>query len=91
MKTENKIIRVHLRLPNGEDERNHFDYNRNDLYTSIADSGFEDLDMNDDLAKIMLYMNNDIICFNNGRMYKVISREFQPCRPMMLYLNVEEM
>lgn len=38
----------------------------------------------------MLYMQNDIIRFNNGREYRITKREFQPCVPVMLILHVEE-
>ena len=54
------------------------------------DSGYEDLNLQEDFAKIMLYMQSDTITFNNGRRYKVLDRTFQPCVPVMLYLYVEE-
>ncbi len=92
--TSNEIaktnIRVFLALKSGEREKDHFDFNRNDEYKSDIDAGYEDLNLKEDIAKIMLYMQNDTIVFNNGRKYRVIEREFQPCRPVMLCLTVEE-
>lgn len=83
-------IRVFLKPIDGQSEMKHFDYYRNDEYKTNIDAGFEDLNLHDDIAKIMMYMQNDIIRFNNGRKYKVQKREFQPCIPVMLYLYVEE-
>lgn len=86
-----EYIRIFLKTIDGKSEMEHFDYNRDDdEYQTHIDAGFEDLNLHEDLAKIMLYMQNDIIRFNNGRTYKVIKREFQPCVPVMLYLYVEE-
>ena len=34
----------------------HFDYQRNDGYQTKIDAGFEDLNLQKDAAKIMLYM-----------------------------------
>lgn len=87
---EKKYLRVFLSLPDGENVMDHFDFNRNDAYTTNADAGYEDLDLQKDIGKIMLYMQNDILRYNNGRKYKVLGREFQPCRPTTLFLTVEE-
>lgn len=83
-------IQIFLKTIDGKSEMEHFDYNRDDEHQTHIDAGFEYLNLHKDLAKIMLYMQNDIIRFNNGRTYKVIKREFQPCVPVMLYLYVEE-
>lgn len=92
--TSNEIaktyIRVFLALPSGERLDENFDFNRDDEYRSDIDAGYEDLNLKEDMAKLMLYMQNDTLLFNNGRKYKVIKREFQPCRPVMLCLTVEE-
>lgn len=85
-----KNIRVFLKTMDGKTEQEHFDYNRNDKYMTHIDSGYEDLNLQEDFAKIMLYMQSDTITFNNGRRYKVLDRTFQPCVPVMLYLYVEE-
>ena len=85
-----QCIRIFLSLNDGKSEMAHFDYQRNDGYQTKIDSGFEDLDLQKDAAKIMLYMQNDIISFNNGRKYQITKREFQPCVPVMLILHVEE-
>lgn len=63
---------------------------RNDGYESTVDFGYEDLDMKEDQMKIQLYMNCDIITLNNNKEYRVIKRVFQPNRPVMLCLDVEE-
>jgi len=70
------------------DER--FNEARDDEYVTIVDSGFEDLDLREDATKIQLYMNCDILTLNNGKYYKVIKRIFQPNRPVMLHIEVEE-
>ena len=85
-----QFIRIFLKPIDGKTEMEHFDYNRSDKVRTNIDAGFEDLDMRVDVAKIMLYMQNDIICFNNSKRYKVIKREFQPCVPVTLVLYVEE-
>ena len=85
-----EYIQIYLKTIDGKLEMEHFDYKRKDEYRTDIDAGYENLDLREDIAKIMLYMQNDIICFNNGRKYKVIKREFQPCRPVMFYLYVEE-
>lgn len=83
-------IRIFLKLSDGKTEMEHFDYHRSSKYRTNIDAGYEDLSMRDDSTKIMLYMQNDIIVFNNGRKYKVRKREFQACIPVTLYLYVEE-
>ena len=85
-----QCIRIFLSLNDGKSEMEHFDYQRNDGYETKIDAGFENLDLQKDAAKIMLYMQNDIIRFNNGREYRITKREFQPCVPVMLILHVEE-
>ena len=67
-----------------------FDVKRNDEYKTTADAGYEDLDLKADAMKIQLYFQSDIIEFNNGRRYKVVSKRFQPCRPVTLTIDVEE-
>ena len=83
-------IRIFLDINDGKSEMEHFDYQRNDGYKTSIDAGFEDLDLQKDSAKIMLYMQNNIITFNNGKKYQITKREFQPCLPVMLILHVEE-
>ena len=83
-------IRIFLDINDGKSEMEHFDYQRNDGYKTSIDAGFEDLDLQKDSAKIMLYMENNIITFNNGKIYQITKREFQPCIPVMLILHVEE-
>ena len=89
-KSVKEYIHIILKTTDGKSEAEHFDYNRNQEYKTNIDSGYENLNLHEDLAKIMLYMQNDIICFKNGRTYKVLKREFQPCVPVTLYLYVEE-
>lgn len=83
-------IQIFLKTEDGKLEMEHFDYRRKDGYRTNIDAGYEDLNMHEDLAKILMYMQCDTIRFNNGRIYKVKKREFQPCIPVMLYLYVEE-
>lgn len=85
-----EFIRIFLKPNDGKSEMEHFDYERGDKYRTDIDAGFEDLNLHNDIAKIMMYMQNDIIRFNNGRKYRVYKREFQPCVPVILYLYVEE-
>ena len=85
-----KHIQIFFKTTDGKSEMEHFDYNRNDKYTTEIDAGYENLVLPDDAMKVELYMKCDIIRFNNGRKYKVIHREFQPCIPVMLYIYVEE-
>ena len=59
-----QCIRIFLSLNDRKSEMEHFDYQRNDGYETKIDAGFEDLDLQKDAAKIMLYMQNDIISFN---------------------------
>lgn len=92
--SSNEIAKTYLRvLLISNDEKSifeNFDINRNDGYKSDIDAGYEDLNLKEDMAKLMLYMLNDTILFNNGKVYKVIKREFQPCRPVLLCLTVEQ-
>lgn len=85
-----EVIRIFLQPTDGKFEMEHFDYKRDDKHETNIDSGFEELNLHNDIAKIMMYMQNDIIRFNNGRKYRVCKREFQPCVPVTLYLYVEE-
>lgn len=85
-----EFIQVFLKTTDGKQQSEHFDYSRNDQYTTFIDKGIENLSLRKDVTKIMLYMQNDIITFNNGKSYKVVKREFQPCVPVMLILYVEE-
>ena len=47
---------VDLSTTTKKSEMAHFDYQRNDGYQTKIDAGFEDLDLQKDAAKIMLYM-----------------------------------
>ena len=83
-------IRIYLEPIDGKSQKDHFDYYRDTEYKTNIDFGYENLDLHEDAIKIMMYMQNDIIKFSNGRKYKVHKREFQPCVPVMLILYVEE-
>lgn len=83
-------IRVFLQPVDQKERSEHFNFNREEKYHTTIDDGYEDLDMHYDLAKIMMYMNNDNILFSNGKRYIVQKRSFQPCVPVMLTLYVEE-
>ena len=85
-----EYIRIQLKPVDGKDEMEHFEFSRRDGYQTNIDAGYEDLLLREDSTKIMMYMQNDNILFNNSRRYRVVKREFQPCIPVMLYLYVEE-
>lgn len=55
------------------------------ITNSKIDAGFEDLDLQKDAAKIMLYMQNDIISFNNGRKYQITKKRISAVCPC--YVN----
>lgn len=83
-------IQIFLKTIDGKSEMEHFDYCRADGFKTNIDAGFEDLNLHDDSVKIALYKDCEVIRFNNGRKYKVVKREFQPCIPVTLYLYLEE-
>ena len=75
---------------NGEPEMNHLYYDRSYEYKTDIDAGYENLSLRDDQAKIKLYMECDILKFENGRLYKVIERIFKPDIPVKLILRLKE-
>lgn len=85
-----KCIRVHINNVNSEKLNDGLNSNRSDEYKSTVDWGYEDLDLREDATKIQLYMNCDILTLNNDKEYRVIKRVFQPNRPVMLWIDVEE-
>lgn len=88
-KNSKKIIRIHM-VNLDSDEILAFNSRREDGYKTCIDNGFEDLDMVDDMMRIQMYKDIDVITLNNNKYYKVIHRVFQPCVPQMLILYVKE-
>lgn len=86
-KEEKEYIRVILLNEDG----NPLDLKqREDEYATNIDSGFEDLLLKEDSTKLNLYMTSDKLLLWHNKTYKVISREFMPCRPVSLYLLLKE-
>ncbi len=85
-----KYIRVQITNLSSEKLDEGLNQGRNDGYESTVDWGYEDLDLREDAEKIQLYMSNDFLTLNNNKYYKVVKRIFQPNRPVMLCIDVEE-
>lgn len=63
---------------------------RNDKYTTTIDSGYEDLNLREDTAKIDLYKACDYIDLWHNKSFKIVKRIFMPCVPVSLYLFLKE-
>lgn len=85
-----RSIRVQINNVNAARLDEGLNQKRNDEYVTTIDFGYEDLDMREDQMKIQMYMNCDILTLNNDKEYRVTKRVFQPNRPVMLWLDVEE-
>lgn len=85
-----RSIRVQINNVNAVRLDEGLNQKRNDEYVTTVDFGYEDLDMREDQMKIQMYMNCDILTLNNDKEYRVTKRVFQPNRPVMLWLDVEE-
>lgn len=57
---------------------------------STVDSGYEDLDLREDQEKIHLYQTTEHLDLWNDKKFKVIKRSFMPCRPVALFLYLQE-
>ena len=66
-------------------------YERGDGHESTIETcGHEDLNFNEDQAKINLYATMEYFEFYNDKKYKVVKRSFMPCTPQCLYLYLKE-
>ncbi len=84
-------IRVHINNLSAPRKDMGLNENRRDRFKTTVDYGLEDLNPKEDLAKIYMYMQSPILTLNNDKYYKVVRRVFQPCIPVMLIIDVEEM
>ena len=89
-KIAQKHIRVHINNISRTKPDEGLNQGRQDGYECTVDYGYEDLDLREDATKIYLYMQCDVLTLNNNKKYKVVKRVFQPNRPVMLWLDVEE-
>lgn len=87
---EKNYIRIQLINVNESNLAKSFNAERGDKYKTDIDSGFEDLNLKDDIGKLQLYLQSELLTLNNGKYYKVIERIFQPSKPCMLIIKVEE-
>lgn len=85
-----KNIRIHINNTSAIGPDEGLNQHRHDGYESTVDWGYEDLDLQKDFAKIQLYLTCDFLTLNNNKNYHVIKRTFQPNRPVMLWIDVEE-
>lgn len=63
---------------------------RDDGYQTTIDSGWETLNLKEDIAKINFYQTVEYIDLWYDRKFKVVKRTFMPCRPVSLYLMLKE-
>lgn len=58
--------------------------------TDLDIGGYEDLLLKEDIVKLQMYLHTDYFTFNTNKEYRVVKRFFQPCIPVMLCIELEE-